>query len=117
MPEELTECKVGALKGNGVLVPLKNTLEYSSMALSGIADMVEIDELNPASLLYNLMTRYKRDEIFTYVGPILLVLNPFKAIPHLGLEETRLQYVEITKSETPLQLKKSLPPHSYALSA
>lgn len=64
--------------------------------------MVEIDELNPASLLFNLMTRYKRDDIYTYVGPILLVLNPFKAIPHLGLESTRLSYVEITKSETPM---------------
>lgn len=76
------------------------------MALSGIADMVEIDELNPASLLYNLMTRYRRDEIYTYVGPILLVLNPFKKIDHLGLESTRQQYVEITRSDTPLQLKK-----------
>ena len=117
IPEEISECKVGALKGNGVLIPLKDTLEFSEMANSGIADMVEIDELNPASLLYNLMTRYKRDEIYTYVGPILLVLNPFKKIEHLGLESTRLKYVEITRSNQPLQLKKSLDPHSYALSA
>ena len=117
IPEEISECKVGALKGNGVLIPLKDTLEFSEMANSGIADMVEIDELNPASLLYNLMTRYKRDEIYTYVGPILLVLNPFKKIEHLGLESTRLKYVEITRSDQPLQLKKSLDPHSYALSA
>lgn len=63
------------------------------MAERGIDDMVEIDELNPASLLYNLMTRYRRDEIYTYVGPILLVLNPFKAIPHLGTDENRMRYV------------------------
>ena len=89
------------------------------MAMNGINDMVEIDELNPASLLYNLATRYKREiiEIYTYVGPILLVLNPFKAVPHLGGEEVRLQYVQITKSDKPLQLKKELPPHSFALSA
>ena len=31
------------------------------MAEDGIDDMVEIDELNPASLLYNLAVRYKRD--------------------------------------------------------
>ena len=117
IPEEQKECTVAALKGNDVMVKLGNTLEYSSMAESGIADMVEIDELNPASLLYNLMTRYRRDEIYTYVGPILLVLNPFKGIPHLGTDECRLQYVEITRSDTPLQLKKELPPHSFALSA
>ena len=80
IPEEAKECKVQALKGNGVMVKLENTLEYSQMAEQGIDDMVEIDELNPASLLYNLMVRYRRDQIYTYVGPILLVLNPFKAI-------------------------------------
>jgi len=117
VPEEQAECKVPELKGTGIMVKLEKTLEYSQMAEQGIPDMVEIDELNPASLLYNLMTRYKRDEIYTYVGPILLVLNPFKAVPALGTEECRLQYVDIISSETPLQLKKNLPPHSYALSA
>jgi myosin heavy subunit len=63
--------------------------------------MVEIDELNPASILYNLMTRYRRDEIYTYVGPILLVLNPFKAIEGINDEENRLRYVEIVNSATP----------------
>jgi myosin heavy subunit len=49
--------------------------------------MVEIDELNHATLLHNLYSRYIKDEIFTYVGPILLVMNPFKAMPHLLTEE------------------------------
>jgi myosin heavy subunit len=39
--------------------------------------MVEIDELNSASLVYNLANRYKKKLIYTYVGPILLALNPF----------------------------------------
>lgn len=88
------------------------------MAYEGIPDMVEIDELNPATLLYNLMARYKREkiEIYTYVGPILLVLNPFKD-PGLNSEENRMRYVEITKSEQPLTLKKQLEPHAFALSA
>jgi len=46
--------------------------------------MGDIDELNNATLLYNLGNRYKKDEIYTYVGPILLALNPFKALPALG---------------------------------
>ena len=116
-PEELKECKVAALKGSNVLIPLGNTLEYSAMATEGIPDMVEIDELNKASLLYNLATRYKRDEIYTYVGPIILVLNPFKAIPSLATEECRLSYVDIITADQPLQLKKNLPPHSFALTA
>ncbi len=39
--------------------------------------MVDIDELNHATLLQNLEARYNRDEIYTYVGPIILAVNPF----------------------------------------
>ena len=116
-PEELRECTENELKVPGLVVPLNDTLEYSELAQQGIPDMVEIDELNPATLLYNLMSRYRRDEIYTYVGPILLVLNPFKGIPHLGTEETRLKYVDIVFADQPLIKKKELPPHSYAISA
>ena len=117
--EERGECGEADLKRDGIMIPLKDTFEYSAMAEEGIPDMVEIDELNPATLLYNLMNRYKRDppEIYTYVGPILLVLNPFKGIPGLNDDENRLRYVSICNSDQPLALKKELPPHNFALSA
>lgn len=40
--------------------------------------MVEIDELNHATLMQNLFARYKNNNIYTYVGPIILAMNPFK---------------------------------------
>jgi myosin heavy subunit len=87
------------------------------MAEKGIDDMVEIDELNPATLLYNLSQKYKKDGIYCYVGPILLAMNPFKFIPALATKELMNQYMEICTSSMPYQLKKSLPPHIYAISA
>lgn len=42
--------------------------------------MVNMEILNDAELLNNLIYRFGKDFIFTYVGPTLLVLNPFKAI-------------------------------------
>lgn len=42
--------------------------------------MVEIDELNHATLMHNLCSRYLKDEIYTYVGPIILAMNPFKSL-------------------------------------
>ena len=42
--------------------------------------MTELDELNHASVLRNLYTRYLKDEIYTYVGETLLAVNPFKLI-------------------------------------
>ena len=62
-------------------------MEYSASSEKGIADMVDIDELNHATLLYNLFKRYTKNEIYTYVGPILLAMNPFKSMDHLYTEE------------------------------
>jgi len=61
-----------------------NTLDYSAAVEAGCDDMVDLDELNKATLLYNLANRYKKEEIeiYTWVGPILLALNPFKRCPH-----------------------------------
>ena len=46
-------------------------------------DMVDMEVINDAELLVNLKKRYEKNLIFTYVGPTLLVVNPFKAIPNL----------------------------------
>lgn len=45
--------------------------------------MVDMEIINDAELLVNLSKRYTKNLIFTYVGPTLLVVNPFKAIPEL----------------------------------
>jgi myosin heavy subunit len=72
------------------------------MAEQGINDMVDIDELNPATLLYNMSQKYKVDGIFVYVGPILLVMNPFKFIPALATPELKANYMELVKTPYPL---------------
>ena len=52
------------------------------MAEDGLSDMIDIDELNHATILFNLYRRYIEDEIYTYVGPTLLAVNPFKNMSH-----------------------------------
>lgn len=44
--------------------------------------MINMDVLNDAELLANLLNRFNQDEIFTFVGPTLLILNPFKNLTH-----------------------------------
>ena len=58
-------------------------MDYSDMADRGIKDMIDIDELNHATILYNLRKRYEKDRIYTYVGPTLLVVNPFKSTENI----------------------------------
>jgi myosin heavy subunit len=53
-------------------------MDWSEMANKGLKDMIDIDELNHATILWNLYKRYCNDDIYTYVGPTLLAINPFK---------------------------------------
>lgn len=36
--------------------------------------------LNEPEILRNLIDRYRKDDIFTYIGPTLIVVNPYKLI-------------------------------------
>lgn len=114
---ENAECKVPELKKPGFQAPPENTVEYSKMSEKGIDDMVDIDELNPATLLYNMSQLYKRYDIYVYVGPILLVMNPFKALPELATPELKAQYMGLTSHPAPLTRRKELRPHTWAISA
>jgi hypothetical protein len=51
---ESADCRVAEIKKAGFQALPENTLEYSKMSEAGIDDMVDIDELNPATLLYNM---------------------------------------------------------------
>ena len=76
--------------------------------------MTELDELNHATVLRNLGSRYLRDEIYTYVGETLLAVNPFKAIKN----KVPKDYYPILESELNYhEVFKSLDPHTYAIAA
>ena len=45
--------------------------------------MCHMTVLNEPEVLNNLIERYKKDLIFTYIGPTLIVLNPYKYLPQL----------------------------------
>ena len=82
---------------------------------NGYEDMVEMENLSEAELLYNLEIRLKKDLIFTYVGPTLIVMNPFRAIPTLYLPELLKDFQQSVKDLTFAHDK--FPPHGWAISA
>uniref|UniRef100_A0A8C7TCA7 Myosin IXA n=1 Tax=Oncorhynchus mykiss TaxID=8022 RepID=A0A8C7TCA7_ONCMY len=45
------------------------------------ADLCCLPELNERSLLDNLRSRFRQERIYTYVGSILIVINPFQFLP------------------------------------
>jgi len=97
--------------------PLNKLCSYSEEADKGIEDMVDLDVLNNATLLYNLKARYYAEprQIYTYVTPSLLVVNPYQNVPHLMTEEIIKQcYDYIDEPKTKL---KDVVPHTYSITA
>lgn len=53
----------------------------------GVEDLTQLDDLHEASLLWNLRLRYDSSHFYTYVGSILVSINPYTLFPDLyGLE-------------------------------
>ena len=46
----------------------------------GVDDVLHLPHITEASLLHALRLRYKRDDIYTNAGPILISVNPYKVI-------------------------------------
>ncbi|XP_069021786.1 unconventional myosin-IXAa isoform X2 [Embiotoca jacksoni] len=70
------------------------------------ADLCCLPELNERSLLDNLRSRFRQEKIYTYVGSILIVINPFKFLPIYNPK-----YVKLYDNHT----LGDLEPHIYAV--
>jgi hypothetical protein len=64
------------------LVPLAAPEDYA-----GLPDVLHLPAVSEASLLHALRVRYRRDEIYTSAGPILMSVNPYKALALPGTGE------------------------------
>ena len=59
-------------------------LKHGEENQQSLEDMVNIECLNDAELLENIKKRFLiQNTIFTYVGPTLLIVNPYKYIDEL----------------------------------
>ena len=76
-------------------MPLDQVMEYSLEAEEGLSDMIDMNELNHATLLQNVHSRYNKNDIFTFVGPTLLVVNPFAYIEELYSNDVMQTYHSI----------------------
>ncbi|XP_051666540.1 unconventional myosin-If [Manacus candei] len=73
---------------------------------SGVDDMVLLSKINEEAIVENLKKRFMDDFIFTYIGPVLISVNPFKQMPYFTDREIEL-YQGAAQYENP--------PHIYAL--
>uniref|UniRef100_A0A8C0LJZ6 Unconventional myosin-Ia n=1 Tax=Canis lupus dingo TaxID=286419 RepID=A0A8C0LJZ6_CANLU len=72
----------------------------------GVEDLVLLEPLEQEPLLKNLQLRYESKEIYTYIGNVLISVNPYQQLPIYG-PEFIAKYQDYTFYE--------LKPHIYAL--
>ncbi|XP_067824335.1 unconventional myosin-If [Heptranchias perlo] len=73
---------------------------------SGVDDMVLLSKITEEAIVENLKKRYLDDYIFTYIGTVLISVNPFKQMPYFTDREVEI-YQGAAQYENP--------PHIYAL--
>ncbi|XP_041373643.1 myosin-IIIb-like [Gigantopelta aegis] len=74
--------------------------------LGDVEDLATLAKLDEQILLKELKERYKQNKIYTYVGDILIAVNPFQDLQIYGKNESAKYH----KSK-----KSSLPPHIFAI--
>ncbi|XP_072423152.1 unconventional myosin-Ib-like [Chiloscyllium punctatum] len=53
----------------------------------GVGDMVLLDPLTDESLLSNLKKRFNNNDIYTYIGSVVISINPYMMLPIYSLEK------------------------------
>ncbi|KAL1775257.1 unconventional myosin-Ia [Sigmodon hispidus] len=72
----------------------------------GVEDLVLLEPLDEDSLIKNLQLRYEKKEIYTYIGNVVISVNPYQQLPIYGPE-----FIAKYRDYTFYELK----PHIYAL--
>eukprot|EP01125_Pyxidicula_operculata_P000679 TRINITY_DN1065_c0_g1_i2.p1 TRINITY_DN1065_c0_g1~~TRINITY_DN1065_c0_g1_i2.p1 ORF type:complete len:1017 (+),score=306.82 TRINITY_DN1065_c0_g1_i2:263-3313(+) len=93
--------------GKSVKVKKKDILPYKDVHEVEVQDMINMNDAHEAPILHNLKKRYMDDKIYTYIGPVVISVNPFKSIP-VYTPSIMSDYLNSTNTD-------DLPPHLFAV--
>ncbi|RHY31310.1 hypothetical protein DYB32_003604 [Aphanomyces invadans] len=98
------------MSGKGESTDSVDTLPFQNenVGEEGIEDMITLNYLHEAAILYNVKTRFLKELPYTYTGDICIAVNPYKRLHDLYAEHQHIRYLNFPREE--------LPPHVYATS-
>lgn len=126
-PQEAWVCgTIEKINGNNVVIAIQNggsfTLSMKEMELADLANpsslsgnfdnLVNLEEFNQGAIIHQLRIRYSSDTIYTWIGNILISINPFKPLS-IYSNETLQKFLKKQK-EGPGAFQNPVP-HVYAL--
>ncbi|XP_069765375.1 unconventional myosin-X [Narcine bancroftii] len=76
-------------------------------SIEGVEDMASLADLHEGAIMHNLHIRYKQDNIYTFIGSILVSVNPYKPISGLYDKLSMEQYSKFQLGE--------IAPHIFAI--
>ena len=81
-----------------------------------IEDLIDLPFLHEPAILQSLYRRFQEGLIYTFTGPILIAVNPFKRLP-LYTEPVLQQYYSagLMKSQGMMDVAEKVSPHVYAI--
>ncbi|KAK7945068.1 hypothetical protein WMY93_000796 [Mugilogobius chulae] len=75
-------------------------------SVEGVNDMIKLGDMTEAGLLRNLQLRHKQGIIYTYIGSVLIAVNPYQDYPLYTNEQIKLYHG---------RKLGELPPHIFAI--
>lgn len=80
-----------------------------------VENLINLPHLHEPAILFCLQERYHRSDIYTYTGPILIAVNPFKRVPLYTTQILESYYNAGLLKAQGIESLSSLGPHIYAI--
>ena len=94
--------------GDVYKIQSKTAVKITDQDDLGVEDILVLREFSEKSLIHTLRCRYTRDDIYTFVGPILISINPYKWFKDLYTETSMALYHGKKQVRYPLNLESLL---------
>jgi myosin heavy subunit len=92
-------------------VKLRNAIDE----IDGTDNLINLPHLHEPAILFCLQRRYDESDIYTYTGPILIAVNPFKRVQLYTPQILELYYNQGLLKAQGIEGGGALPPHVYAI--